>query len=172
MACDGYDSQAPLMPSATLTRTSAPTLIATATSNHDPMNDFVSLDPATGVDDANEALIEGYLFQLELAITKSERSHGLMNRTNLAENTAMLFVYEREKYLSFWMKNTMIPLDILFLDAKGIVVNVYTMQPQIGVADNVLKVYSSALPARYAMEMNAGLAESMGVMAGVQVLFR
>jgi hypothetical protein len=51
-------------------------------------------------------------------------------------------------------------------------VNVYTMQPQIGVADNVLKVYSSALPARYAMEMNAGLAESMGVMAGVQVLFR
>jgi hypothetical protein len=60
VACDGYDSQAPLMPSATLTRTSAPTLIATATSNHDPMNDFVSLDPATGVDDANEALIEGY----------------------------------------------------------------------------------------------------------------
>ena len=84
----------------------------------------------------------------------------------------MLFVYQTVMYRNFWMKNTLIPLDILFLDAKGVVVDVQTMHPQIGVADGALKVYPSARPARYALEMNAGLAEFLEIVPGVQVLFR
>ena len=84
----------------------------------------------------------------------------------------MLFVFEAEEHRSFWMKNTLIPLDILFLDARGVVVDVQTMYPQIGDADNALKVYRSAQPARYALEMNAGLAESLEHCAGDTGLVR
>ena len=70
------------------------------------------------------------------------------------------------------MKARLMPLDILFMDVQGVVVDVQTMQPQIGVADDALKRYPSARPARYALEMNAGLAEALGITPGAQVLFR
>ena len=171
---------------ATSTRVTEPTLAATSqpspsatavatvasTSTPIPLDDFIPPDPATGVGDVREALIEGRLFQLELARTSSERARGLMERTSLPENAAMLFVYGSEEYRNFWMKNTLIPLDILYLNARGVVVDVQTMQPQIGVSDGALKVYPSAEPARYALEMNAGLAETLGIVPGTQVLFR
>jgi uncharacterized membrane protein (UPF0127 family) len=126
----------------------------------------------TGVGDISEALVGVQIFQLEVARTSSERSRGLMERTSLPEDSAMLFVYGREEYRNFWMKDTLIPLAILFLDARGVVVDVQTMHPQIGVEDGALKVYRSALPSRYALEMNAGLAEARGIEPGAQVLFR
>ena len=84
----------------------------------------------------------------------------------------MLFIFQEEAYRSFWMKNTLIPLDILFLDSNGIVVDVQTMTPQIGAPDSELTVYRSASPARYAIEMNAGLAQELGIGPGEQALFR
>jgi uncharacterized membrane protein (UPF0127 family) len=174
VACGGYDSQTQttLIAIPTIIPETTPTVTVTVTPTPDPMDNFVPSDPATGVGDAREALIEGYLFQLELASTDSERAHGLMDRLSLPEDAAMVFVYQSEEYRNFWMKNTLIPLDILFLDAEGVVVDVQTMQSQIGVSDGALKVYGSALPARYALEMNAGLAESIGIAPGTQVLFR
>ena len=106
-----------------------------------------------------------------MARTPSERARGLMERANLPQEDAMLFVFEAEEYRSFWMKNTLIPLDILFLDARGVVVDVQTMYPQIEATDGALKVYRSAQPARYALEMNAGLAELLEIAPGIQVLF-
>ena len=129
-------------------------------------------DPIIGVGDVQEASINDQVFQLELARTEAERSRGLMDRETLPLDSAMLFVFEAESYRGFWMKNTLIPLDILFLDANGLVVDAHTMHPQIGVPDGELTVYSSARPARYAIEMNAGLIESLGVVFGTQVLFR
>jgi hypothetical protein len=129
-------------------------------------------DPVTGVGGVHEALVQGHGFQLEVARTSSEQAQGLMGRASLPEDAAMLFVFERDDYLDFWMKNTLIPLDILFLDARGVVVDVQTMHTQIGVPDGGLKVYHSALPARFALEMNAGLAEALGIVPGAQVLFR
>ena len=183
-ACNGNDLEP--TPVSTSTRVTEPTLAATSqpspsatavatvasTSTPIPLDDFIPPDPATGVGDVREALIEGRLFQLELARTSSERARGLMERTSLPENAAMLFVYGSEEYRNFWMKNTLIPLDILYLNARGVVVDVQTMQPQIGVSDGALKVYPSAEPARYALEMNAGLAETLGIVPGTQVLFR
>ncbi|MFH1559924.1 MAG: DUF192 domain-containing protein [Chloroflexota bacterium] len=185
-ACDGNGLEAQPTPVATptdipeLTPTISPapspsaTGLATevATPSILQTDDFMPPDPVSGVGDVRETLVQRHRFQLEVAHTPSERAHGLMERASLPEDAAMLFVFEGEEYLSFWMKNTLIPLDILFLNAQGVVVDVQTMHTQIGVPDGALKVYRSARPARFALEMNAGLAEALGIVPGVQVLFR
>ena len=155
----------------TPTRAPTPTVAFAETATPDPLARFAPPDPVEGVGEVREALIAGRLFRLEVARTPSERAHGLMERANLPQEDAMLFVFEAEEYRGFWMKNTLIPLDILFLDARGVVVDVQTMYPQIGALSAALKVYRSARPARYALEMNAGLAESLGIAPGTQVLF-
>ncbi len=120
---------------------------------------------------ASEALITGQIFQLEVVSTPAERARGLMGQQRIPDDYAMLFVFDSEATRTFWMKGTLIPLDILFLDSNGVVVDVQTMTPQPGAPDGELVVYRSAAPARYAMEMNAGLAEALGVAPGVAVLF-
>ncbi len=133
---------------------------------------FAPPDPVDGVGDVQEALVGGQVFRLEVARTPAERARGLMNRPSLPRDAAMLFVYEEEAHRSFWMKNTLIPLDILYLDSDGVVVDVQTMMPQPGVPDSELTRYPSAAPARYAIEINAGLAQEHGIEPGAQVLFR
>ena len=165
-------------PTSTLTATAAPspsaTEVAPETATPPPLHldDFMPPDPETGVGGVLEALVGESLFHLVVARTSSERAFGLMERASLPEYAAMLFVYEGEAYRSFWMKNTLVPLDILFLSAQGVVVDVQTMHTQIGVPDGALKRYRSAEPARFALEMNAGLAESLGIVPGSQILFR
>lgn len=160
-------------PAATATPAAAPTATAatTQTATPDDLSRFGPPDPEAGAAVASEALIAGQVFQLEIAATPEERARGLMGQQRIPDDYAMLFVYEAEQRLSFWMKGTLIPLDILFLDSDGVVVDVQTMTPQIGVPDGELVVYRSARPARYAMEMNAGLAEALGVAPGAVVLF-
>ena len=133
---------------------------------------FAAPDLVEGIGDVRQALIGGEVFRLEVALTSQERAQGLMNREGLNWDAAMLFVFEEEAQRTFWMKNTFIPLDILYLDSNGIVVDVQTMTPQVGVADSELTRYPSAAPARYAIEMNAGLALDLGIEPGAQVLFR
>jgi uncharacterized membrane protein (UPF0127 family) len=126
----------------------------------------------TGVGSVLEVLVQGSVFQLEVARTPSERARGLMGRASLAGDAAMLFVYETERILSFWMKDTLIPLDILFLNAQGVVVDIHTMHTQVGAPDGALKLYRSAGLARFALEMNAGVGETLGIVRGAPVLFR
>ncbi len=160
-------------PAATATAASTPTatVTPTLTATQDNLSRFGPPDPEAGAAIASEALITGQVFQLEVVSTPTERARGLMGQQRIPDDYAMLFVFESERRLSFWMKGTLIPLDILFLDSNGVVVDVQTMTPQIGAPDSELIVYRSAGPARYAMEMNAGLAESLGVAPGVAVLF-
>ncbi len=141
------------------------------TATPDPLARFGPPDPEEGAGSASEALVAGQVFQLEIAITPEERARGLMGREHIPDDYAMLFVFPTESPRSFWMKGTLIPLDILFLDSDGVVVDVQTMTPQPGAADSELIVYRSAAPARYALEMNAGLAEALGVEPGAVVLF-
>ena len=144
----------------------------TATPTADVLAGFSPPDPVDGVGDVHEAFIGGQRFRLEVARTPVERARGLMNREILPRDSAMIFVYLQEDYRGFWMKNTLIPLDILFLDSNGVVVDVQAMTPQIGAPDSELTVYHSASPARYAIEMNAGLGEELGIEPGEQALFR
>ena len=106
---------------------------------------------------------------LEVARTSEERARGLMERSSLPQDWGMFFVYEEEGLLRFWMRDTLIPLDILFLDSMGSVVDVQTMVPEPGVAPELLRTYTSAAPARYALEVNAGVAAACGVEVGSQV---
>lgn len=96
---------------------------------------------------------EGTKFSLnvEIADTEAEREKGLMYRKHLNENEGMLFVFENEKYLNFWMKNTYIPLDIAYIDRNGIINEIYHMKPL-----DVSVTYNSIKPAMFALEVNWG----------------
>ncbi len=160
-----------LPPTVTAAPSATPTLTATATSS--PLEEgFLVIEDVQDKASIGEVSLEGHVFVLEIAHTPAERALGLMHRESLAENAGMLFVFSQESPLNFWMKNTLIPLDILYMDSAGIVVDIQTMHPQPGVPDSELRNYPSAAPAQYALEINAGLAESRGFAVGDQALFR
>ena len=100
--------------------------------------------------------------RVEVADRASERARGLMHRTALAENRGMLFVFRSEERLSFWMKDTLIPLSIAFMDSEGRIVDIQDMKP----LDDDPPSYVSARPARYALEVNQGFFEERGVDVG------
>jgi uncharacterized membrane protein (UPF0127 family) len=97
---------------------------------------------------------------LEVADTPDARQTGLMRRDSMDRNHGMIFVFPDEDTRGFYMKNTRIPLDIIFLDANRRVVSIATMRPY------ELKTTYSAKPAKYAIELNAGVAKETGVAIG------
>ncbi|MEO0086094.1 MAG: DUF192 domain-containing protein [candidate division WOR-3 bacterium] len=97
----------------------------------------------------------------EVATTPEERSLGLMFREFLAPDSGMLFVFENQRPVRFWMKNTLIPLSIAYLDSTGVIVNICEMQP----GDTITR-YPSAGPARYALEVNSGWFLQHGIRPG------
>lgn len=100
--------------------------------------------------------------RVEIADTDAERARGLMDRTALPEDQGMLFVYPTERTLSFWMKDTLIPLSIAYIDAEGRIVDIQDMEP----LDDEPPHYVSAEPAQYALEVNQGFFEERGVEVG------
>lgn len=101
---------------------------------------------------------------VEIATTEQEREKGLMGRTALAEDHGMLFVFEREQPLNFWMKDTLIPLSIAFIDSSGRIVDIQDMQPLDTTS------HRSAEPARYALEVNQGFFSDNGIEVGNKVI--
>jgi uncharacterized membrane protein (UPF0127 family) len=100
--------------------------------------------------------------RVEIADSPDEQATGLMNRTALAEDRGMLFVFPEEEVRSFWMKNTLIPLSIAYIDSEGRIVDLQDMKP----LDDEEPHYVSAEPARYALEVNKGFFEENGVEVG------
>jgi uncharacterized membrane protein (UPF0127 family) len=98
--------------------------------------------------------------EVEIADDDPERQRGLMERTELAENAGMLFVFEEEQPRSFWMRNTLIPLSIAYISADGIIVDIQDMQP----LDETSR--PSAAPAQYALEVNQGFFAERGIGVG------
>lgn len=105
---------------------------------------------------------EEVVVRVEIADDDDERARGLMGRRSLPEDAGMLFVYGRERQLSFWMRNTYIPLSIAFADSDGRIVDLQDMEP----LDDEPPSYVSAEPARYALEVNRGFFEERGVEVG------
>lgn len=101
----------------------------------------------------------------ETATTTAELEKGLMNRTAMGEDHGMLFVFPVEQQLSFWMKDTLIPLSVAFIDSNGRIVDIQDMQPQD------LTNHNSAKPAQYALEVNQGFFRKRGVEVGDEVVF-
>lgn len=103
------------------------------------------------------------MFVLQVADTDEERMAGLMFRKSLAPDEGMIFIYPEQQWLSFWMKNTFIPLDIAFVDENGQVVNVAQMVP------HDLEGTPSAGPAKYAIELPLNAARRAKLEAGMKL---
>ena len=101
--------------------------------------------------------------EAEVASSNPERATGLMNRPSMPIHRGMLFVFPEAGVQCFWMKNTLIPLSIAFLDDAGHIVQIADMQPQS--LDN----HCSAKPVRFALEMNAGWFRSRGLTTGAKI---
>ena len=99
----------------------------------------------------------------EIARTPDQQSVGLMNRFSLKPDHGMLFVFERSEPLSFWMKNTYIPLSIAFIAPDGHIVNIEDMKPQTD------ETHWSRGPAMYALEMKKGWFAERGIGPGAVV---
>ncbi|MBW2466246.1 MAG: DUF192 domain-containing protein [Deltaproteobacteria bacterium] len=96
----------------------------------------------------------------EVANTPGKRRVGLMNRKSLEENTGMLFVFEKERYVKFWMKNTSIPLSIAYINKSGVIKEIHDLEPYS------LKQVNSSYPVLYALEVNQGFFEKNDIKAG------
>jgi len=106
-------------------------------------------------------------FEVEVADTSAKRTLGLMNRSNLLENTGMLFIFDDESEKSFWMKNTLIPLDMIFIDSKFEIVHIQkNAQPCKTIT---CTTYSSVKSAKYVVEINGGLSDKFGVKEGQKI---
>ena len=101
-----------------------------------------------------------YRIEAEVAATQEHRMVGLMQRRSMAPNHGMLFVFTEAQRHCMWMKNTLLPLSVAFLDEEGRILNVEDMQPQT--EDN----HCAAKPARFALEMNLGWFRQKGVKPG------
>lgn len=115
--------------------------------------DFHGLELSVGI----------HRIEAEVANTERSRMVGLMRREYMPPQRGMLFVFDADAYHCMWMKNTLIPLSVAFLDERGKIINVEKMQPQ---TENN---HCAAKPARFALEMNAGWFHQRGIGPGFVV---
>lgn len=113
--------------------------------------------------------LAGQRFDVEVATTPAEQAHGLMDRTGMPANHGMLFVFPQDMPLTFWMKDTLIPLDMLFFDGQRRLVAIQA-NAQPCKADPC-RLYPSSVPARYVLELNAGVAARIGARQGDVITF-
>jgi len=135
----------------------------------------VSMLPSCGCDSAPEMKevapvtpvlkVAGRDIVVELATDEPARNRGLMYRPHLADDRGMLFVFPTDNMLHFYMRNTLIPLDIIFLQADGTVINVTHGTP--GVEEPTC---NSARPARLVLELNGGWCAANGLKAGDRIV--
>jgi uncharacterized membrane protein (UPF0127 family) len=103
---------------------------------------------------------EKLTFWVEIADEPEEHQQGLMGRMELPEDQGMLFIFPKAQLLSFWMKNTLMPLDLLFFDARGRFVGHQYMVP---CEFDPCLLYRSRHPAKYALEVHAGIVAREGI---------
>jgi len=114
--------------------------------------------------------LKGQRFTVEVADTDAARARGLMFRTELAPDHGMLFIHDREEPQAFWMRNTRIPLDILYFDRDRRLVSASLRTPPCSAGYNCPS-YPSRGPALFTLELNAGVAERLGVSTGDELVF-
>lgn len=101
--------------------------------------------------------------EAEVAATSESRQTGMMQRTIMAQQRGMLFVFPEVAAHCMWMRNTLLPLSVAFLDEKGRIINIEDMQPKTD------QNHCASKPARYALEMNLGWFRSRGLGAGFAI---
>ena len=102
----------------------------------------------------------GQALTVEVARTEAQRERGLMQRTDLGPRDGMIFVFDRDDHLSFWMKNTPTALSIAFISVEGKILQIEDMEP---FSESIVR---SRLSARYALEMRKGAFAELGITEG------
>ena len=106
------------------------------------------------------------IFNVEVAKTIEERRNGLMYRKKLLYKEGMLFIFPHEKIIQLWMKNTYIPLDVIFISENKVIVDIKKNMEKL--SETIVK---SKVKSRYALEFNAGLINKLDIEIGDKVLF-
>ena len=114
--------------------------------------------------------LNGERFSVEIADDQAEIARGLMFRDELAPDHGMLFIHDIQEPQAYWMKNTRIPLDILYFDKERRLVSAQERLPPCS-AGNRCPPYPSAGPALYVLELNAGKAAALGAKPGDELVF-
>ena len=105
--------------------------------------------------------IKDQSYKIEMAVSSAQKIKGLSKRESLCKNCGMLFTFGFETQLPFWMKDTLIPLDMIWLDKNGTVVDIQT-----ALETNSSKIYQNQTPAQYVLELNANDSNKIGLKIG------
>jgi uncharacterized membrane protein (UPF0127 family) len=124
---------------------------------------FATLSHAEAKFKTSRVKVAGHELRVEVAQTDEQREQGLMFRKQLGRDDGMLFVFDEPAYHAMWMKNTLIPLSVAFVDKNGEILNILDMEPQ------TLDTHMAAGPATYAIETNKGWFAEKKVKAGDKV---
>ncbi|MGA7201500.1 MAG: DUF192 domain-containing protein [Candidatus Cybelea sp.] len=109
---------------------------------------------------------------LETARTEPAREQGLMNRAVLSPHTGMLFVFDRDERVDFWMKDTLVPLDMIFIAGDGTVRRVFSNVAVVAPTLPDDQIPREGAPAKYVIELPAGEASADGIAGGVKLDLR
>ncbi len=130
---------------------------------------FAASDVDRGTATITTAAGTKVVLQVEIARTRAERQRGLMYRRSLAPKAGMVFAYPADTRGGFWMKNTLIPLDIAYYDRRGRIVRTLTMTP---CRRDPCRVYDPGVAYRAALEVNAGSFRRWKVRVGDRIVVR
>ncbi len=120
----------------------------------------------SGVAETISATINGNSLKLEVARTQNEHAQGLMYRREMDRNAGMLFIFPEAKERTFWMKNTVLSLDIIFIDEQKKVLGV--VEKAVPFSTKSVGVEGAS---KYVIEVNAGVARELGIVPGTKVVF-
>lgn len=118
----------------------------------------------------SSACFGNHCFLIEISKTDQERQQGLMFRKYLGRNKGMLFIFEKEDIYPFWMKNTLIPLDIIWINSNKEVV--FIARNAIPCKDNPCPSINPQRLAKYVLELNAGTADQTGLKSGDKLILK
>ncbi len=104
-----------------------------------------------------------HVIKAEAAVTPAQREQGLMHREKMGPNEGMVFLFEEPMTVCMWMKNTLIPLSVAFIDEQGKIMNIADMQP------HSLDSHCGNKPVKYALEMNQGWFKQKNIKPGAEV---
>lgn len=104
---------------------------------------------------------------VEVAEDDATRETGLMGRPSMEERQGMFFIFEQEHRAAFWMKNTIFPLDMIFISAKNEIVTIHRSTTPYSE-----QTYAATAPAQYVLEVNAGFCDKFGISEGDRIIFR
>lgn len=131
--------------------------------------DFFFKNTSPAVQNEKTIKIDDLKIIVEVAETNEERSLGLSNRTRLDDQSGMVFVFTKNSKPVFWMKDTKIPLDIIWINDNKIIGIEKNVQPELGVTDSKLKKYHAPSEIDYVLEVNGGFSDKNSIKVGEMI---